>query len=63
MGTKKFGGKRIHHILKSLEKFREIRQKSTEMHLMSKRNRIFLKTQKSVEFDELLVELADNSTE
>jgi hypothetical protein len=48
-GTKKFGGKQIHRILQNLEKFSEIKKKSTEMHLMSERNRIFLKTRKSAD--------------
>jgi hypothetical protein len=41
----------------------EIRENSTEMHLMSERNRNFFKTRKSTEFAELSAELADNSAE
>jgi hypothetical protein len=55
-GNKKFGGKRIRHILQNLKKFGEIQENSTEMHLMGERNRNFLKTQK-------LAELANNSAE
>jgi hypothetical protein len=62
-GNKKFEGKRIHRILQNSEKFDEIWENSTEMHLMSERNRFFLKTQKSAEFAELSAELADNSAE
>jgi hypothetical protein len=41
-------------------KFGKIQENSTEMYLMSKKNRIFLKTRKSAEFAELA---ADNSAE
>jgi hypothetical protein len=59
-GNKKFEGKRIHRILQNSEKFDEIWENSTEMHLMSERNRNLLKTRKSAEFAELS---ADNSAE
>jgi hypothetical protein len=44
-------------------KFSEIREKSTEMYLMSEMNMNFLKTQKSAKFAELSAELAGNSAE
>jgi hypothetical protein len=44
-----------------LKKISEIQKKLIEMHLMSERNRNFLKTRKSAEFAELSAELADNS--
>jgi hypothetical protein len=55
-GNKKFRGKQIRRILQNSEKFGEIWENSTEMHLMSERNMNFLKTQKSAE-------LANNSAE
>jgi hypothetical protein len=49
------------HILQNSKKISEIQKNLIEIHLMSERNRNFLKTQKSAEFAELSAELADNS--
>jgi hypothetical protein len=46
-GTENLEASESRHILQNLEKFSEIRKNSTEMYLISERNRIVLKTRKS----------------